>query len=101
MLQIACPWCGLRDEDEFSCGGEAGILRPDPATASDEAWADYLYMRTNTRGASHERWCHSFGCRQWFGVLRDTVNHRIAAVYRFGATPPAGHEPVAGEANDR
>ena len=28
MLQLNCPFCGLRDEAEFSCGGEAHIARP-------------------------------------------------------------------------
>ena len=28
MLQLNCPWCGNRDEIEFSCGGEAHISRP-------------------------------------------------------------------------
>ena len=27
MLQIPCPWCGPRDEIEFSYGGEAHIIR--------------------------------------------------------------------------
>ena len=25
MLQINCPWCGMRAESEFTCGGEGGI----------------------------------------------------------------------------
>ena len=25
MLRIECPWCGLRDEPEFSYGGETQI----------------------------------------------------------------------------
>ena len=38
MLLIRCPWCGERDEAEFSYGGEAGIAYPaDPAALSDEA----------------------------------------------------------------
>ncbi len=28
MLQIECPWCGKRDQTEFSYGGEAHIDRP-------------------------------------------------------------------------
>ena len=43
MLQIKCPWCGPRDQTEFSYGGEAHIVRPgDPYALSDEDWADYL-----------------------------------------------------------
>ena len=48
MLLISCPWCGPRDESEFSCGGEAHIARPaDPGALSDAEWADYLFARRN------------------------------------------------------
>jgi len=85
MLQIACPHCGLRDENEFSCGGEAHIARPtQPDTISDAEWADYLFMRTNPKGVLAERWCHIVGCRRWFNVERDTVTHAILRVYAMG-----------------
>ena len=29
MLLIECPWCGARDESEFTYGGEAHIVRPE------------------------------------------------------------------------
>jgi heterotetrameric sarcosine oxidase delta subunit len=91
MLQITCPWCGPRDETEFSYGGEAHIARPEhPERLSDEQWADYLFMRTNPRGLHRERWCHSFGCRRWFNVERDTVSYRIVSVYKVGEHPPGG-----------
>ena len=85
MLQIACPHCGPRDENEFSCGGEAHIVRPtQPDTISDAEWADYLFMRSNPKGALAERWCHTLGCRRWFNVERDTVTHAILRVYAMG-----------------
>ena len=44
MLQIECPWCGRRDESEFSYAGEAHIVRPeDPFSLSDGQWAEYLF----------------------------------------------------------
>jgi heterotetrameric sarcosine oxidase delta subunit len=90
MLLIECPYCGPRDESEFSCGGEAHIVRPlQPDALDDEQWAEYLFMRSNTRGAHRERWVHSQGCRRWFNVCRDTVSHEILAVYAIGAKPPA------------
>ena len=89
MLSIPCPWCGPRDEIEFRYGGEAHIARPDePGAADDAAWADYLYLRDNPKGLLAERWVHRAGCRRWFNVLRDTVSHRILAVYRIGERPP-------------
>jgi heterotetrameric sarcosine oxidase delta subunit len=55
MLLINCPWCGDRAETEFSYGGEGGIQRPlDPDALSDAEWADYLFNRSNPRGAHRE-----------------------------------------------
>ena len=78
MLLINCPWCGNREETEFSYGGEAGISRPkDPFALDDSQWADYLFMRKNPCGRHHELWNHSSGCRRWFEVSRDTVSYKI------------------------
>ena len=87
MLLIPCPWCGPREDDEFSFGGEADIPRPaDPDALSDEAWADYLFMRNNRRGHHREQWCHTAGCRRWFIVERDTVTNRILGVSTYGGS---------------
>ena len=89
MLLIPCPWCGPREESEFSCGGEAHLERPlEPDGLSDEAWADYVFMRANPKGPHRERWVHSHGCRRWFNVERDTLSHRIVAVYEMGQEAP-------------
>ncbi len=80
MLRIECPHCGPRDEPEFSFGGEAH-LAPPPAGSGDGEWAEYLFYRKNPKGEHAERWCHSFGCGQWFHVVRDTVTHEIKATY--------------------
>jgi len=96
MLLIPCPWCGERDEEEFAYGGEAHIARPtEPDALSDEEWADYLFMRTNPKGAFLERWNHAHGCRRWFNAKRDTVSHRIEFVYKMGEQPPADDEGSA------
>ncbi len=86
MLLIKCPWCGDRSETEFTCGGEADIKRPaDPSALDDAQWADYLFMRKNTRGIHREMWNHSQGCRRWFGVVRDTVSYAITETFMFSA----------------
>lgn len=83
MLFIDCPWCGQRDESEFSYGGEAELVRPEgEKEISDVEWANYLFFRKNPRGSHLEQWCHSYGCRRWFNVDRDTVSYRINAVYK-------------------
>ncbi len=86
MLLIKCPWCGERAETEFSYGGEAGITRPEePEKLTDAEWADYLFNRTNPKGAHRELWNHAQGCRRWFGVERDTVTYRIAKSYQLAS----------------
>jgi len=86
MLLIHCPWCGDRAETEFSYGGEAGITRSKATDKlSDAEWADYLFMRTNTRGDFKELWNHSQGCRRWFGVERNTVTYAINDSYELAA----------------
>ena len=88
MLRIPCPFCGPRDEAEFSCGGEAHILRPLAQNKiSDAAFAEYLFLRDNSKGVFLERWCHTFGCRRWFNVVRDTLSHDILEVYEMGSKP--------------
>lgn len=86
MLLIPCPHCGPREETEYRCGGEADLARPGVETSSEQDWANYLFSRSNRRGLHLERWCHLHGCGCWFIVARDTVSHRIEAVY--GAITP-------------
>lgn len=89
MLLIECPWCASRDQTEFTCGGEAHIVRPvDTDTLDDGAWADYLFMRKNIKGVHLEQWHHTAGCRRWFNVARDTVSYAILSVYKIGESPP-------------
>jgi len=88
MLLIPCPWCGPRDETEFQYGGEAHIARPTKSDEmSDAEWADYVFMRTNTKGVHRERWFHVHGCRRWFNAARHTVTNQFHEVYRIGETP--------------
>lgn len=96
MFLISCPNCGPRDQTEFSCGGEAHIVRPaKPDELSDAEWADYLFMRTNTKGVRAERWVHSHGCRRWFNAIRHTATDQILAVYKIGEErPPIDHDPL-------
>lgn len=95
MLKIDCPFCGLRDETEFRCGGQSHITRPGPhGEVSDARWAEYLYLRENPKGWHYERWLHAAGCRQWFNVARHTVTHEIRAVYAMtGKKPEIGGAP--------
>ncbi len=98
MLLIPCPYCGNRPEIEFAYGGQAHLVRPPrPAELDDQAWTDFLYMRTNTKGPYAERWRHARGCGRFFNVVRDTATDRILASYRTGEPRPT--LPSAGSAS--
>ncbi len=80
-MRIPCPFCGLRDAQEFTYLGDATLTRPDPAAPdADRAFADYVYLRANPAGPHREYWRHSSGCHSWLVVARDTRTHEV-----FGA----------------
>lgn len=83
MHRIECPWCGLRDQAEFSYRGDATLCRPDGADGAD-AMFEFTYIRFNPAGWHTEWWHHAAGCRQWVKVVRNTVTHQIAATGRPG-----------------
>jgi len=95
MLLVPCPYCGPRPEVEFRGGGEAHVKRPDPATATDQEWAEYLYYRANPKGLHRERWYHVHGCGRWFNAVRDTVSEQFHASYRLDEPAPAADASVA------
>jgi len=89
MLLIACPYCGKRPEIEFAYGGEAHLARPaKPSELDDQAWSDFLYMRSNIKGVCAERWRHARGCGRFFNALRDTTTDHFLATYRTGEPRP-------------
>ena len=79
MQLFTCPFCGPRDETEFTFGAEAGKTRPEPAAeVSADAWARFLHFGDNPRGATREIWLHST-CGEFFLMERDTVSHAATA----------------------
>lgn len=110
MFIIECPYCGPRDQSEFSYGGQAHISRPtNSEELSDAEWAEFVFIRDNPKGLLAERWNHAAGCRKWFNALRDTATDRIYAIYEMGVprpeidapglATPAGEPPI-GSGND-
>lgn len=80
MLLIPCPWCGPRDESEFTYGGNAErTMPPLDGTATQADWQAFVHNRANRKGTHREFWYHSFGCEQWIKVDRDTVTHEISS----------------------
>jgi len=91
MHRIDCPWCGIRDEAEFSYRGDATVKRP-PADGDADGFYAFVYDRTNPKGWHVEWWHHVAGCRQFLKVLRHTVTHEIRAVAKATdevTVPPA------------
>jgi len=88
MLHIHCPYCGWRDQREFSCGRELRHEPEDSMALTDKQWADYLFIRDNIKGPHYEQWCHNHGCRRWFNAIRDTRNDLFIATYKINEEPP-------------
>lgn len=89
MFVIDCPWCGPREQAEFTVHGESHVARPtDPEALSDEEWAEYVFYRHNPKGEYAERWVHSGGCGKWFNVLRNTASDEIYTTYPAGTPRP-------------
>lgn len=90
MIEIPCPWCGLRDAAEFGYVGEL-VGRPDPRATTVEEWRDYLHGRRNPAGWTVEWWYHLAGCRRHLVVERQTVTNAVRAAR--DASVRAGTEP--------
>ena len=83
MKQMRCPLNGLRGIDEFAYGGEWCEM-PDPAACDDDAWSDYVFLRTNRRGPVAEWWCH-VPSAYWFVALRDTGTGEVLGTFPVDA----------------
>ncbi|GBU18759.1 MULTISPECIES: sarcosine oxidase subunit delta [Methylobacterium] len=79
-MRIRCPYCGERDNGEFTYLGDAGGARPDGMGTDAAAMHDYVYLRDNRAGVHRELWYHGAGCRSWLVVTRDTRTHEISDV---------------------
>ena len=88
MLLIPCPWCGARSQIEFTYGGDATVVRPNP-DAPEGDWFAYVYIRDNPAGRHRELWFHGAGCHAWLVVERDTRTHEIAGAVVAAPSPSA------------
>ena len=79
MKIIRCPLNGPRNVSEFVCGGEV-VEEPDPSTADEDAWADYLFLHDNPAGVVREWWFH-VPTSYWFIAERDTRTDEILRTY--------------------
>lgn len=100
---LACPTCGPRPVDEYSCGGE--LTRRPRAGGDDRDLFRALYTRRNVAGPQVEWWFHTAGCREWFLAERDTRTNEMLRVERPSelagmsgeASPDAAATPAGGQ----
>lgn len=89
MKLMTCPINGPRAISEFAYGGEVREM-PDPAAASDQAWAAYVFNRSGVPGVKKEWWCHT-PSGVWFIAERDTTTDAIFKTYLY--EPPRKARP--------
>jgi len=85
MKLMTCPINGARPISEFVCGGDLRSM-PNPATADDATWADYVFNRHSIPGVKPEWWCHT-PSNTWFIAERDTRSDQVFCTYLYGAEP--------------
>jgi heterotetrameric sarcosine oxidase delta subunit len=54
MLRIHCPYCGVRDHEEFSYFGDATKVYPPLDAEHHDGWVEAVYMRDNPKGVHAE-----------------------------------------------
>ena len=77
-MRIKCPYCGERDQREFTIKGALADLPK--GDAFDASWNDFLHVRDNPEGVSVELWQHTGGCGAWLIVTRNTRTHEVLDV---------------------
>jgi len=85
MKIMNCPVNGPRAVTEFVYWGALRDM-PDPASASDAQWADYVFNRNGAPGIKKEWWCHT-PSNTWFIAERDTERDVVIRTYLYGEAP--------------
>jgi sarcosine oxidase subunit delta len=93
MKLLTCPINGPRPLQEFEFGGEVRDM-PDPATASDEQWADYVFCRRGEPAVKREWWYHA-PSGTWFIAERDNRTDEVlrTCLYDAIASAPQAQAP--------
>lgn len=74
-ILIPCPNCGPRPVEEFAFGEVPDV--PEIITGTENRDFDRAFMHNNTEGVQVERWFHTFGCRHWCTIKRDTRTDEV------------------------
>ena len=76
-INIPCSHCGRRPVEEFAYGDVPVV--PDHITYPEERDFDFAFMRNNVEGVQREAWFHTYGCRRWTYIYRDTRTDQIVS----------------------
>ena len=99
MQLFDCPFCGPRDQSEFTYGREVAAI---PALdAAREEWERYVFERDNPAGPHAEWWHHNLGCRQWLVITRDTLTHAVLSIAAARPAAPARNAETPGAPEKR
>ena len=71
-MQLSCPFCGLRELDEF----EFHKTLPNAGETAFER----TYLRADSLTLSREHWQHVRGCRAWLEVERNPSAGEVLSV---------------------
>jgi sarcosine oxidase, subunit delta len=96
MKILNCPLNGPRNISEFVWGGEMKPM-PDPATATDAQWTDFLFLEDNTAGEITEWWLHA-PTNYWFIARRNTLTDEILETMTYDAFLARHKANASGEA---
>jgi len=88
MKLMPCPINGPRPVSEFFYWGELRDM-PAPETASDDAWAAYVFNRNGAPGVKREWWYH-MASGVWFVAERDTLRDEVLRTYLYGQENAGG-----------
>jgi heterotetrameric sarcosine oxidase delta subunit len=83
-MRLNCPYCGLRDHQEFTYRGDATAVRPALDNQSIDEHNSYVFDRANPDGIHRELWNHTSGCRTHLIVERHTLTHEIVSCVPVG-----------------
>ena len=92
MKLLTCPINGARPVSEFAYGGEYREM-PDPGTAGDAQWADYVFNRASVLGVKKEWWYH-LPSGTWFIAERNVQTDVVRRTYLFGEAALSGGVPA-------
>ena len=80
MNRLACPFCGLRELQEFR------FHKTLPTDAAGSTDFERVYERSASREHGSEHWQHLGGCRAWLLVQRNPANGTVLEVQLLGGT---------------